>query len=197
MLPVMRTIISCDLQQQQQLQYDGNSILRSIGKKRDRSILVGIFLRGINQIGLFTLSFTPCSKHDRGTNHRPLYTLLTTTGTPFTTHVVVNVGAHDVARDSHVEAVVVIVDIQVGVVVAQATSLVRDAVRLGRIVAEVWAQTTNIPYSKHDGWLPQSQALVKTFAGNGRPFIRNTFDGSEGCIKHLATVLLHRVVDKL
>ena len=50
----------------------------------------------------------------------------------------VQIGAVDVALHAVVEAVVVVVDVKVGVVVAQASSLVRDAVRLRRVIPKVW-----------------------------------------------------------
>lgn len=53
------------------------------------------------------------------------------------THVVVYVGLVDVARHMHVEAVVVVVDVQVGVVMAQTPCLVRYPVRLGPLVSQV------------------------------------------------------------
>lgn len=53
------------------------------------------------------------------------------------THVVVQLRPDDVARDSHVEAVVVVEDVQVRVVVAQTTSLVSYAVRLPPLIPKV------------------------------------------------------------
>ena len=53
------------------------------------------------------------------------------------THVVVQIGLEDVTRYMHVGAVVVIVDVQVGVVVAQTPRLVRYPVRLGPLVSQV------------------------------------------------------------
>lgn len=53
------------------------------------------------------------------------------------THVVVQLRPDDVARDSHVKTVIVIEDVQVGVVVAQAASLVSYAVRLPPLVPKI------------------------------------------------------------
>ena len=53
-------------------------------------------------------------------------------------HVVVQLGAFDVAGDAVVEAVVVVVDVKVGQVSAQASRLVRDPVRFCRVVPQVW-----------------------------------------------------------
>lgn len=46
-------------------------------------------------------------------------------------------GIGDVARHSYVEAVIIVVYVQISQIFAQAPSLVRDAVRLGRGVSKV------------------------------------------------------------
>lgn len=50
----------------------------------------------------------------------------------------VDMAPQDVAFDAVVEPVVVVVDVEVGEVLAQASGLVRDSVGLCRVVSEVW-----------------------------------------------------------
>lgn len=49
----------------------------------------------------------------------------------------VNVASEDVAGHAVVEPIVVVVDVKVGKVFAQASGLVSNAVRLGRIIPKV------------------------------------------------------------
>ena len=52
-------------------------------------------------------------------------------------HVVVQLGALDVAGHAVVEPIVVVVDVKVGKVVAQASGLVSNAVRLCGIITKI------------------------------------------------------------
>ena len=71
----------------------------------------------------------------------------------------VDIGAVDVPSDAIVEAVVVVVDVEVAVVVAQTPRLVSDPVRLCRVVAKIW-RLNNITIMVGKRWRGSKRAFV-------------------------------------